>query len=205
MGSKMFARRKDPKKEFWRWLEHHRRDILREIEGTSAFRTHVWSIDELGRRLHDIDHHLGHEIGMADPSTIELIVSADGVKSAFPAVIELVASAPPLKGFKVTAFKPRCPDGMTLHASGQVVTDDLLSYRLISTDDDLGIEVFIDCDLDQETLTKVGFLSLDQRLGEYDVATGLTWIEFALGRPLDAAPITHLAQDFDGRRGQTTH
>ena len=201
----MFGLNKDPKKEFWRWLVRHRRDILREVHGKGAFRSHAWSINELGRRLHDIDSHLGHEIGMADASTIELIVSADGVRSAFPVVIDLVASAPPLKGFKVTAFRPRCPDGLTLHVAAQVVTDDLLTYRLTSKDDDLGIEVFINCDLEQDALSTIGFLSLDQRLGEYDVATGLKWIEFSVGRPHDAVPITRLAQDFDARRGHTTH
>jgi hypothetical protein len=123
----MFGFNKDPKKEFWRWLVRYRRDILNEIQGAGAFKSYAWSITELGRRLHNIDSRLAHEIGMADPSTIELIVSADGVKDAFPSVIELVASAPPLEGFKITAFRPRCPDGLTLHASAQVVTDDLLS------------------------------------------------------------------------------
>jgi hypothetical protein len=86
-----------------------------------------------------------------------------------------------------------------------VVTDDLLTYRLTPEDHSLGLELFIDCDLDQQLQSMIGFLSLDQRLGEYDVATGLGWIEFAAGRPSDALPITQLANDFDSRRGITSH
>ncbi|WP_271068338.1 hypothetical protein [Caulobacter sp. NIBR1757] len=152
-----------------------------------------------------VDAGLVHEIGMADPSTIELIVSADGIKAAFPAVIELVKSAPALDGFKITAFRPRSPDGFRLEVAGQSITDDVLSYRLLPEGDTLGIELFIDCDLDERGRTLVGFLSLDQRLGEFDVATGLKWIEFAAGRPADALPIIGLARDFDSRRGLVAH
>ena len=201
----MFGFIKDPKKEFWRWLQSRRRDILSEISGPDALVRQDWSIRELGRRLRELDAGLVHEIGMSDPSTIELIVSADGVKATFPAVIDLVKSAPPLDGFKITAFKPRCPDGLQLRVGEHVITDELLTYRLVREDDALGIEMFIDCDLDQKARTLVGFLSLDQRLGEYDVATGLKWIEFAGGRPNDALPIVGLAQDLDSRRGVTAH
>ena len=201
----MFSFRKDPKKEFWRWLASHRREIHDEINGPGAPVNHHWSIDELGRRLKEVDADLVHEIGMADPSTIELILSADGIKATFPAVIELVNSAPVLDGFKITAFRPRCGDGFQLQVAGQTITDQLLTYRLISESDTLGIELFIDCDLDEKLQGMVGFLSLDQRLGEYDVATGLKWIEFAGGRPPDALPITQLAQDFDSRRSATAH
>ena len=201
----MFGFGKDQKKEFWRWLANHRQQIHDEIKGPGSSVSQYWSITELARRLGAVDAALVHEIGMADSSTIELVVSADGIKSAFPAVIDLVKSAPGLDGFKITAFRPRCADGFQLEVAGQVVTDDLLTYRLTPEDHSLGLELFIDCDLDQQLQSMIGFLSLDQRLGEYDVATGLGWIEFAAGRPSDALPITQLANDFDSRRGITSH
>lgn len=202
----MFGFNRDPKKDFWRWLGNHRAKIHEEIKGPGAPTSQHWSINEVGRRLKDIDASLVHEIGMADLSTIELIISADGIKAAFPAVIELVKSAPPLDGFKITAFRPRCPEGFQLEVAGQTVTDQSLSYRLVAEGDaTLGLELFIDCDLDPKLQTMVGFLSLDQRLGEYDVATGLDWIEFAAGRPNDGLPITELARDFDSRRPTVAH
>jgi hypothetical protein len=201
----MFGFKRDSKKEFWRWLASHRREIHEDITGSAPAESRRWSINELGRRLRAVDADLVHEIGMADPSTIELIVSADGMKAAFRGVIDLVQSAPPLDGFKITAFRPRCGDGLQLEVAGQTITDQLLTYRLISEGDLLGLELFIDSDLAEKVRSMVGFLSLDQRLGEYDVATGLKWIEFAGGRPADALPITGLAHDFDSRRGVVVH
>lgn len=149
----------------------HRHEIHDEIKGPGSPTSHHWSIHELGKRLKSVDEGLVHEIGMADPSTIELIVSAEGVKAAFPAVIELVKSAPPIAGFKITAFRQRSPEGFTLHVDERVITDELLTYRLIQEGEELGLELFIDSDLDERGRVLIGFLSLDQRLGEYDVAT----------------------------------
>jgi hypothetical protein len=201
----MFGFKRDRKKDFWRWLAEHRKDIHREIEGPGAPTSQDWSILQLSRRLREVDAGMVHEIGMADPATIELIISADGIKDVFPAVIDLVKSAPPLDGFKITAFRPRISNGMHLIVAGREITDDLLTYRLAKDEGALGLELFIDCDLDPEARAMVGFLSLDQHLGEYDVATGLGWIEFADGRPDDASPITRLAHDFDAHRGLIVH
>lgn len=201
----MFGFKRDQKKEFWRWLAAHRREIHDELNAQRLPENQHWSIGELGRYLKKVDDSLVHEIGMADPLTIELIVSADGIKAAFPAVIDLVKSAPPLDGFKITAFRPRCADGLQLKVAEHTITDEVLTYRLVSEGDALGLELFIDCDLDQRLRSMVGFLSLDQRLGEYDVAIGLKWIEFAGGRPSDALSITGLAGDFDSRRGVVAH
>lgn len=201
----MFDFKRDPKKAFWQWLSSHRAKIQEEISGPDPTNHRHWSIHELGRQLKNVSEDLVHEIGMADPSTIELIISADGIKAAFPAVIDLVNSAPALDGYKITAFRPRCADGFQLNVSGLKITDHMLTYRLIQESESINIELFIDCDLDQKTRTIVGFLSLDQRLGEFDVATGFKWINFHNGRPTDAFPITQLAQDFDALRGMATH
>lgn len=199
----MFGFKKDTKETFWQWLAAHRRQIHHELSGGARPETWRYSIVELGRRLQELNPEFVHEIGMADPSTIELIVSANGIKDVFPAVIELVKSAPQLNGFKITAFRPRYGDGFQLEVAGNKITDDILTYRLIAEGNDLNIELFIDCDLDKQQRTMAGFLILDQKLGEYDVATGLKWIDIAIGRPADALPITQLARDFDGRKGVT--
>ncbi len=201
----MFGLKKDPKKEFWRWLVSHRREIHGELNHPAAPQSHHWSVNQLGRQLKAVVPGLVHEIGMADPSTIELIISADGIRDKFPSVIALVKEAPRLSGYKITAFRPRCGHGTTLEVAGRTISNEILTYKIISEDEELGIELFIDCQLDHEERCLVGFLSLDQRLGEYDVATGLKWIEFAVGRPTEALPIARLAEDFDNRRGLLAH
>jgi hypothetical protein len=62
--------------------------------------------DELAAQLHRIDPQLTFETRVAT-SEHELIVSADGIWSAFPTVERLVAGAPPIPGWKITAFRPR--------------------------------------------------------------------------------------------------
>lgn len=201
----MFGFRRDPKKEFWKWLASHRSEIHAEIKGPRAGTRQHWSVDELGRRLLKVDQGLVHEIGMADSTTIELIVSADGIKSVFPAVIELVKSAPTLPGFKITAFRPRCAGDFQLSIAGNKITDDLLTYKIYKNGNFFGIELFIDIELDQREQNMVGFLSLDQHLGEFDVATGFEWIEFITGKPAGAQSITSLSQEFDALRGLVVH
>jgi hypothetical protein len=116
-----------------------------------------------------------------------------------------VKRAPPIANLKVTAFKPRMRGDFVIDIGGQQIGCENLSYRLHPDGRIFGLEVFLDADLNEEMRGRIGFIALDVWLGEYDVATGLSWIEFKPGRPADAQPIEDLPQDFDSRKPQVAN
>ena len=72
--------------------------------------------------------------------------------------------------------------------------------------DKLGLTVFFDIPspLPRE-LIGAGFILLDTVLGEFDVETGISHIEFAAGRPAEAKPLSVLAEEYDAFRAATVH
>lgn len=199
----MFGFKTRRERVFWQWVADHHLKIVEELRRARDAQDFEWSVDRLGDQLSKYHPNLVHEIGLIDDSIIDLIISADGIREHFPDVIQLVNAAPISEHLKVTPLRPRVKDGFDLSITGNDITNEMLSYKIIDDNDQLGIEFFVNMELDRKTLLSVGYLSLDQRLGEYDVATGFAWIGFATGRPVDALPITQLAADFDARRGDT--
>ena len=62
---------------------------------------------ELSAQLHQIDDNLVYEISSANSGTRELVISADGIQESFPSVVALTKAAPEVKGWTITAFRPR--------------------------------------------------------------------------------------------------
>ena len=97
------------------------------------------------------------------------------------------------------------PVGSGTDAATATNPDDLVEYgidvRLRQVYVPKGLlQLFVDRAMDEDAASNVGFLVLDQQLGEYDVATGLKWIEFRQGKPSDAKSIIHLSDDFEAKK-----
>jgi len=205
-GVRMFGAKipdKSSPQEFWRWFVSRSRAITadtKRLGSRAASRRLI--VDKLGKRLAAVNEHLVHEIGMYSPETVELIISADGCKAAFPAVVALVSARPPLNGFRITAFRPRKPFP-AIDIYGQSIRGDAVTYRLDEADGFLDLYLRIEADLSDEQLRVVGFLMLDMALGEFDVETGLRKIAFTRN-PFDGErPLSELTAAFDARRPLT--
>jgi hypothetical protein len=61
--------------------------------------------DGLAIELQKVDPNLAFEFGPNDPKR-EFVISAAGIRSAFPAFVSLAAAAPTLEKWKVIAFRP---------------------------------------------------------------------------------------------------
>src|SRR5438128_2325080 len=89
--------------EFWNWFVRQEElftfDPDNETEREKLF-------DRLAIELQKIHPNLTFEFGPNEPRR-EFIISADGIKRAFPAVASLVEAAPPLDRWQVIAFRPR--------------------------------------------------------------------------------------------------
>jgi hypothetical protein len=196
----LFKRRDDDVDAFWRWFGKNaariREGVERQDQGVI--------IHELGARIAKAAPGVVHEIGKPDDGTVELVFSADGVRAGIPGVLALAKSAPRLDGFLFTAFRPRHP-GFGLRINGETVTADDLAYVSRPGEGVLHVAVFVPGDRDERARTTIGFLLLDQVLGEHDVMTGLGRIDF-VSEPLEGArPLSALAAEFDAFRAATAH
>jgi hypothetical protein len=94
-----------PEKVFWAWFTANSNRVATIEHG------HEPIAGELAAHLQAIDPDLTFEVGVKDKPR-ELIISAGGVKRAFPAVRRLVAAAPEIAGWTVIAFRPRSAGGL---------------------------------------------------------------------------------------------
>jgi hypothetical protein len=190
--------------DFWKWFTTNssRFQIQGSIDEDLC--------DELGSRIQKIDRNLTFEIAPSDDGPFELVVSADGKKKTFPIVKAVVAAAPPLPAWKVTAFRQRTPlDSIELSFNGITLSPTTVFYVLIPDAGKLDLLVIMP-DTDEEMLDHVigaGFLLLDAALGEYDVAMKLRTIEFENRSAIDASipsrPLVELPSEFDATFGNT--
>jgi hypothetical protein len=160
---------------FWEWfLQNERRlfefDPLDEDTREKLF-------DEIADQLQAIDRDLTFEFG--PPGSIrEFVISAGGIKSVFPAVSALTASVPRLTRWRVTAFRPRRFPIMPLEINGKCVGPEDVHFTLVDNGKVAGIYLFIPSFIESDVdFKQIGYLLLDEALGEYDVETRLGLIK----------------------------
>ncbi len=197
-----------PFDSFWQWfLSAEQR--LREAHGSGGRLEIEAAVGEIGERLNHVHPELCFEYGQADDGIFELILSAGGIRSLFPAVAALKQAAPEVPGWRIIAFRPRKASCARVQLGEAVLEPDGLWYRLMPGAEQADLDLFI-AELTPETLEGLGgaaFLMLDAVLGEYDVATRIGAIDFDVlpedPASLDLKPITALRADFDALFPQT--
>jgi hypothetical protein len=130
----------------------------------------------------------------------EFVISADGIRSAFPIVEELYATAPRLPRWTFIKFRPRRPPfdidykNVSVKASAVVAHVKLVGER---ADIDLFIPGYTNDP--KRTYTAIAYLLLDQALGEYDVETrvGQIVVKPIQQAAADAPPLAKLPVLFD--------
>lgn len=198
-----WLRKEDEVAGFWRWFERNAGRIRKGVDRTD----YKVIVHELGERIVRAAPGVMHEIGKPDADTVELILSADGVRANIAGVLALMKRAPQLPGFMFTAFRPRRHD-LALDVFERRVTGDDIRYVAEPDDELLHLRVFMphDWDWSEHQRGMAGFLMLDQALGEYDVMTGLGVIDFEIGPPPPhARPLSNLAGEFDTFRAAMMH
>jgi hypothetical protein len=187
-----------PETEFWRWFQQHE-DALFHFE-----RDQETTFDQLNAALSKVDEDLTFEFGRECDGTREFVISAAGIKRAFPAVSRLYDARPKLQRFRVTAFRPRRSVISNIEYADLTINADDVCYRLCKDADPqkIGILLFLPghCDDRKTEFGQIGYLFLDEALGEYDVETKVGFIEM-MGHDSKyfdgASPIQELADHFD--------
>ncbi|MGB8131067.1 MAG: hypothetical protein WCG81_14850 [Candidatus Angelobacter sp.] len=161
---------------FWNWFIEHEQELLNFEEDRERI------FDELAAALQKVDSDLTFEFGSKD-LTREFVISAGGIKRAFPAVTALTAAAPPLKNWEITAFRPRRNASQTdplrtVEFRGKRVDAKNVQFTLLDNGQMAGIYLFIPgFKNEDEDLQQIAYLLLDNLLGEYDVETRLGLIK----------------------------
>ena len=180
--------------EFWNWFIEHESEQY-DFEDRDREKT----FDQLASVLQKVDPDLTFEFGPKETRR-EFVISAGGIKRAFPAVGSLVGAAPPLGRWKITAFRPRRRPGI-VEFRGKRVDPEYVQFTLLENGKIAGIYLFIpgfrgnDPDLKQ-----IGYLLLDEVLGEHDVENRLGLIEMlSPDTPTEGErhPLTELPRLFD--------
>lgn len=160
---------------FWRWFTTHQAELrtIRTAREPIA--------DALATQLHAIDRNLTFETGEPAPKLRELIISADGVRGAFPSVQRLMVAAPKLPGWKLTGFRPRQPGFIVVMQDGARLDPSKVWFRVVHAAEGKPIDVLFYIEGirpgDGERMRGPFFLLLDGTLGEYDVETQLGGFE----------------------------
>jgi len=177
-----------PEQKFWHWFQDNEPSLY-DFEGDQG-RT----FDRLSAALNKVNRNLTFEFGPKKGGRRDFVISAGGIRDAFPAVEALYASAPPLPRWNVIKFRPR-RNPMDISLGGITVKAETVLVGVIPNGDKVGLIVAMP-GYSHETSNaykQVGYLMLDQALGEYDVETHVGEITFV--STADSGEKTvHLAQ-----------
>lgn len=181
---------------FWDWFVKNEDALFAFNMGTDTIFQNI--IKEL-RKVH---RDLVFEIGPVQNGVREFVISAGGMTNAFPSVERLVAAAPPLPRWKIVAFRPRRDDISTITIGDIVVDPEDVMFTLEPDGNKFGITLFLGKlrEFDKEIHTQIGFLLLDETLGEYTVETSVGYIAILpeeASNGLPKQPFRHLAVEFD--------
>lgn len=179
-----------PESDFWKWFQQNE-PALFDFEQDQEF-----IFNHLETALHKVESNLTFEFGPKQDGQREFVISADGIRAAFPSVDQLYAAAPPLKRWKFIKFRPR-REPFDIKYQGVLVKADSVSVLIEPDGLKAALTILIPgyTKVKDDTFRTIAYLFLDQALGEFDVETRVGFIEVAapserykLAEPLRALP-----------------
>lgn len=194
---KNLFKRKITEKEFWSWFEKNSEDYFQLDENNYDL-----LFNKLGLQLSKYHKELTFEFSVEmKQGKREFIISAEGMVSAFPAVIKLVEEAPSLEKFNIVAFRQRQDSEQEIYFEDIVLnTEDIFfTYREDKQMDCLDIIIYIKgYGEENDQFIAAAFIMLDSLIGEYDVGVKLGEINFeAYQEEKEAEPILNLVSLVD--------
>lgn len=202
-----FGPKETKEARFWRWFAEHEAQLY-DLEKD---RDRVFNL--VGTALSKVQRDLTFEFSgiRKDSGVREFVVSADGIRSAFPAVEKLVAVAPAFPRWRVVAFRqPSKLDGkQTLTMDGiEIQMDDVL-VAIEPQADLYGLTVYLPefRETPGRSFEKAAYILLDMALGEYAVETRIGTIEIAGPSPFasNLIPLTELSRYIETHTAGGSH
>lgn len=164
----------DPRRTFWNWFQKNRE----RLHGVGHQNQGL--VGEVSRHLKKVHPGLVPEFGMKENRAVELVISADGDRSIFPAVVDLVSMAPEVPGWKITAFRQPGIADAEIEMNGVRLSAGSLWFRSEPDEEKVGLTVLIPglTEENKQHLSHMAFLLLDNALGEFLVETSVGFIDF---------------------------
>jgi hypothetical protein len=179
---------------FWKWFIAHQDELLDfEADQERVF-------DALSTQLAKVHPDLTFEFGPKSDRR-EFVISAGGIRAAFPEVDSLVEAAPKLDRWRITAFRPRRTPLNRIEIGRTRVDPEDVEFCLLTNGSEIGLRLFVSGFNERDTaLKQIVYLMLDEALGEFDVETKVGLIEMLPSKSPDTAnryPLCELATLFD--------
>lgn len=157
---------------FWDWFEKHEDELFhfeRDQNGTFA---------RLSNALKKVHPYLTFEFGPELEGVRHFVISADGMKEAFPSVMMLYSCAPALARWRFFKFRPRrCPAPL-LKDDFWIEPEDLeVTLQPASQKVDLVVHMRRYDPGRARDFLCLAFLLLDRAVGEYDTEIGVGNVE----------------------------
>jgi hypothetical protein len=166
---------------FWTWFQQHDSALFAVKSGSESI------CDELSRQLHSIHPDLTFEFGPVESGKREFVISADGIKGAFPAVLALGAAAPSLSRWTIVRFRPPRPDVTQINVAGVQLDARSTEFLAEPDADRTGLTISVPGykPTPDKTYERAAYVLLDGMLGEYTVETAVGFVEIVApkGRP----------------------
>jgi len=186
-----------PEQKFWKWFESHE-GMLFDFE-----RDRENIFDELSVEMNKVNPDLTFEFGPVNGNgKREFVISAGGIKKSFPSVELLFSTSPNLDRWEFIKYRPRRSPLNDLDYGGKSIASKDVDFKMFKDGEKVGIVLFLDGynEKEHDTYGNLGYLFLDEALGEYDMETKVGFIEFH-GRASKyfegSRPLSELADDFD--------
>lgn len=173
-----------PEARFWRWFRDHEDDLFAFERDQKA------TLGALAKALDAVYPDLTYEIGPVMDGVRELVLSAGGIRTSFPAVVALADAAPPLSRWRVTKFRPRRPVISDVNFGSMSLRSAQIAVAAERDGDRVALGVFIEgfAPTKEHHYEQMAYLMLDEAIGEYDMETKVGAVEFfALHEPRDAS------------------
>ena len=173
MGCSSGSAQSSREETFWQWFQANDSRLFNfETNQEKVF-------DELQAELHKVNSGLTFEFGPKENGVRDFVISADGIKDVFPSVISLANAGPTLPHWKIIKFRPRRGLG-PISLNGLKLLPEQLDFTIEPDGSKAAITLFIDGyrESEHDRYAGVGFLMLDQALGEYDVEMKVNGIDF---------------------------
>lgn len=163
--------------DFWDWFQKNERTFYHVVRTMVGSRIEKDFFEKLSPKLAELKPGFYYLTGMLKDGTAELVLTADGIIPNIVFVEELVAAAPPIKGWLFTALKPATDiKNLAINMAGyRFVSENMHFYANDHADfpDEIDITIVHD-DLNEhnsEDITRGVLIFLDNFLGELNFVT----------------------------------
>ena len=183
-----------PESDFWKWFIANDA-ILFDFE-----RDQEKIFDTVSEALGKVDPRLTFEFGPKENGRREFVISADGIRDAFPKVEALYAAAPAMPHWTVLKFRPRREAMDVSYADVSVAAKSVfVDLEPAGRKINLIFHVPGYAAAKRKAFFGITLLLLDGALGEYDVATKVVGVDVEpmLTAEAGLVPLAELPARFD--------